>query len=584
MNRFNWPALQDFTIPDTLAIEYEQGVWGKAHGARTDYRWLALTPEANFKKIGLEHDLHFADEEEPRTSFFWRSLDGHHYAVMAYPSQAEDASGRSGFLEKQVLRLSAPQKNIPAALAAILLFSELYHYDDSVWWNRHKEVDWEANPHDYLILSPGEQKIFNKSEIEQLLDQAIADLKSYFRRKKDDLEQLYAQLHVSSTSQLESSTPLSHLALAALLLPLPRKEADTLSLAGWYPSTTISREMTVKWNVLILSSNLFTKLHISESSDKAPLKEEHIQYAENLVEAIFSNNPQLLPTSHHAMTKEPDSSAIDSDSDIYLTLWGPSAAGKTVFLAQLDIAASANVHQDPNKKDWQIFPKSVSIDFTSAMREQMRKENHFPKATTGSVEEIAFTFKKGNINATLKVDDRPGAHYEDYVSLQSKADKTQMEAHLSQTEGFVLLFDPDAEIAKLAQQIWSTVERLGHDNTRPVAICVSKSDLLVETTHDYQAMTSADPKQQHDFVKNYLLSKDERLLDTIERYTTNYRFFPVSAAGIRHHYGIIEPVVFYDESFKPRICSEDKPINLLAPFFWVLDEIILMRNQKGTSS
>jgi len=573
MDFFSWPALQLTELPKALPVR--RAVWGKVHGMRTDYRWIAATTDFEGKSKEIEYAISFGNEQMPKGFVAWRALNEYYYAIACYPSRAEDADGRSGFLEKQVLEWKR-SNDIPAALAMLVCLPKAWTFKDSIWWEERKRPEWEDN--NFVLTLNQEPSLEIEEEVlAKTIQRGIDHLSDFVN--EETLVNFYANALAGYPLAIpELSQSLSSDALAALLLPLPKDIADKFSLTGWLPvKNAESKELFKNWNAIFCDRQLSLKQY-----EKTPTK-QHVQQAQILTDALFSNDPKLLNSTPKASVATP--SPQPQSSDIHLTLWGPSSAGKTVFLAQLDIAASANVRKDPDKKDWQIFPEAQSMNFTDSMREQMRKENRFPKATAvGNIEEIAFTFKKNNINAILKVDDRAGAHFEDYVSLQSKNDKTEMEQYLASTEGFIFIFDPDAEAARLSHQIWSTVQRLGYDNPRPVAICVSKSDLLIKKPEDYKLVTSLAQEVQHEFVKEYLLDKDERLANTIERYSQNYRFFPVSAAGIRYQYGSLEPVVFYDESLKPRICSEDNPLNLLAPFFWVLDEIISIRNIAGQPS
>ena len=98
-----WPALRGLGEP--TAIECERGVFGKMHGARSDFRWIARS--AAFLRDGwLEDKFALGSEDLPTRLSFWRCLPEHgcYIAGYAYPSRAQDASGRRGFLEKQFLQ------------------------------------------------------------------------------------------------------------------------------------------------------------------------------------------------------------------------------------------------------------------------------------------------------------------------------------------------------------------------------------------------------------------------------------------------------------------------------------------------
>jgi hypothetical protein len=137
----------------------------------------------------------------------------------------------------------------------------------------------------------------------------------------------------------------------------------------------------------------------------------------------------------------------------------------------------------------------------------------------------------------------------------------------------VLLFDPLSDEGLLEARVADTLELLnvfsdhsGRKEERPIAVCVSKADVLIDTAKDLQRAIDAP----HDFVRERLALALVRPLD---RYCTNYRLFPVSAAGTRLRRGLIEPTVFLDEGFVSRICPGSRPFNLMAPFSWILSQV-----------
>jgi hypothetical protein len=106
----------------------------------------------------------------------------------------------------------------------------------------------------------------------------------------------------------------------------------------------------------------------------------------------------------------------------------------------------------------------------------------------------------------------------------------------------------------------------GRKEERPIAVCVSKADVLVETAEDLHRAIDTP----HEFVRERL---PVALVRPLDRYCTNYRLFPVSAAGMRLRCGLIEPTVFLDEGLEPRICPGSRPFNLMAPFSWILAQV-----------
>src|SRR5262249_1710328 len=110
---------------------------------------------------------------------------------------------------------------------------------------------------------------------------------------------------------------------------------------------------------------------------------------------------------------------------------------------------------------------------------------------------------------------------------------------------------------------------------RPVAVCLSKADLLIRTVDDlHWARTEPD-----EFVRRYEHMDLKELLHKFRgNYPDNYRFFPISAAGFRVEYGVVESVVFYDENLHPRLAPGGTPLNVMSPFSWLLDQVVARRS------
>ncbi len=101
---------------------------------------------------------------------------------------------------------------------------------------------------------------------------------------------------------------------------------------------------------------------------------------------------------------------------------------------------------------------------------------------------------------------------------------------------------------------------------RPIAVCVSKADVLIESPQDLRRARE-DPDgfvREHDRMG---------LVRALDRFCSNYRLFPVSAAGVLLHRGVIEPMVFYDEKLVPRVRPGGELLNLMEPFTWLLDQV-----------
>lgn len=248
--------------------------------------------------------------------------------------------------------------------------------------------------------------------------------------------------------------------------------------------------------------------------------------------------------------------------DVKLALWGPSAAGKTALLAQLYIQS----RRLPG--DWDIFPTSTSKPFTDRMRPIILRDCLFPAATAvGSEEQIAYLFRHraNGAQASLSVEDRAGKDSENLDAAGRE--------RLALADGLVLLFDPARDGTELQEQVLRTLEGLfieghkgGGKDPRPIAVCMSKADLLIREPKDARSAR----REPDSFVRERMVPD---LAAWIELFCANFRLFPVSSAGIRARRGVVEPAVFYDERLQLRISKEGEPVNLIEPFLWIFDQL-----------
>lgn len=245
-NHSEWPALCPASAwPDKL--KYSRAVWGKVHGASSDYRWIALNaglvPEAD-----LQTQFIVGVEDLPESSLLWRNMSGRCHAVICYPSRATDAAGRTGFLEKQVL--SWDRGNLPAALGAMVLLQHAASLDDGIWWNRYEGQPW-TSPDFALPIDPADHEPLpvRPQDFVDTVEQGLAEIWSEIGIER--LQALYASILAGSRPAFLTGLqkPLSAAAMAALLLPLPRERADSLSLASWVPSR---RGPLGLWDVVVL--------------------------------------------------------------------------------------------------------------------------------------------------------------------------------------------------------------------------------------------------------------------------------------------------------------------------------------------
>jgi hypothetical protein len=552
----SWPALDlgGAALPGELV--YERGVWGKVHGARTDYRWIAASAGFTPRRERLEQRFQLGYEDEPRKCSAWRALAGRHYALSLYPSKATDDDGRSGFLEKQLLEWRN-DAGLPAALGALLLLPRSATWSDSIWWGRRGEPRLAQDP-DFVLPIPEDDlppAPLTTESIENAIDAGVA---AWRQAGEQALADFYASLLAGQRGATLPGLdgPPNAQALAALLLPLPREVADGLSLAGWLPATAANEALAENWNGVGGAAERKVA-----PAGPAP-GGEHQRRAERLARALLENDPRPLAAAPRPSALAVPVAAAGEDS-LHISLWGPSSAGKTVLLAQLYLFAGND------DDDWEIFPAEGSLEFIWKMREVMRESNRFPQATAvGKPATVVYAFKNAQTGAvaSMRVEDRAGRTFEE---LDEEAQKTLREA-----KGLVLLVDPVLSEAKLESQISKTLEEVHvrsgrgvRKDDRPIAVCVSKADLLIETARDAERAH----REPDAFVRERV---NPVLVKELRRRCDNFKLFPVSAAGVHRRFGVIEPAVFFDENLKPRIGRDGVPFNLMPPFAWVLDQVM----------
>ena len=252
MTPFSWPALAGGARPS--ALRCERAVWGKAHAARTDFRWLAQS--AGFDQPpagGLLAELNLGTEDRPQRAVAWRILPGERrcYAVVGYRSRATDLAGRQGFLEKQVLEWRLPA-DVPAAWGATFLLRYVEQLDDSIWWERRAEL--AEDDHRLLEIAPLELADCDEAPFLAAVESGLLAV----REAADEatLTRFYLDLLAGRrpAALFAATRPLPATGLAALLLPLSRDLADRLSLAAWVPSQRPALDdLGRRWDALVTS-------------------------------------------------------------------------------------------------------------------------------------------------------------------------------------------------------------------------------------------------------------------------------------------------------------------------------------------
>jgi len=397
----------------------------------------------------------------------------------------------------------------------------------------------------------------------------IAQLRERF--DETALGVLYARLlagHRGVCPQPEIA-PLGPAALAALLLPLPRALADRLCLAAWLPSTTQDpAPLRRRWDLILGSDAGPLPSAPGEAAPGAGLAARGLA----LARALLREDPGALPGEppvRRAPAVDPAPVPIEappqsppvtpSQAPTRLTLWGPSGSGKTVFLGQLYWQLNGS-----QRDDWVIYPGETGLDFLELMRDTLYSRNAFPPGTTpGTTLDIVchLVHRHSGERVTLALEDRAGA---DYEGLHQ-----EVRERLLAADGIILLLDPRRQDDRVFNEVSHTFERLllaagrvAQQDPRPVAVCLTKADELIETPDDWRCALN-DPAA---FAAAHI---DERLRNYLETRCARLALFPVSAAGVRMRFGAIEPVVFYDEQLRPRInCGQ--PFNLLAPIDWLI--------------
>lgn len=545
-----WAAIEfdDSELPADIA--YQRAVWGKIHGATSEFRFIAQSQDLA-ENAEIKTGLGLGSEDAPAAACAWRSFGEFCCAIGFYPSRSRDHAGRAGFLEKQILVWRRPP-GFPAVLGAFPLLQLASQADDGIWWDRHEDPRlYDPDFHFALPVEPplaidfralaGELDKGRQQLIEQVGESALA--------------LTYARLLAGNRSiPLELDSALPPRALAALLLPLPRRIADRLSLAGWLPANrAASEDLARDWDIVVSPP-------LGLVPDGAAPSAQQVQMGSRMAEAIATGKP---PRAEAFSAGIPPPGTGD---DVHIALWGPVAAGKTVLLAQLYMGRTG----EAERSGWEVFPTAESLKFGSGMRELVTRQNRFPTATPISLKErlvYRFHHPGHGASASLIVEDRAGGYSE---RLDDHARQ-----RLGSSQGLVLIFDPKTDVAKFQVEIEQTLDEVHlarqgdvYKDARPIAACISKADLLIQTAEDAR-FASSEPDA---FVRQRVRAAPI-LIEALKRFSGNFRLFPVSAVGLRLQHGAVEPSVFYDECFDLRLRSQSRPFNLIAPFAWVLDQV-----------
>jgi hypothetical protein len=551
-----WPALAGMPARRFAALRCERGVWGRAEGAAAGFHWVAGTPGFGGKAAALERSLYLGSEDRPRGVLLWRSSAALHHAVHCYPSRSEERGQR--FLEKQVLEWKRPDGE-PAALGALVLLVQAARSDDRVW--RGREPDAGGFARDYhvaLSAVEGDELPVDELSLQLTIQAGCRELRAAV--SADALAGLYARLLADGRAiSLEGlAEPLSPAAFAALLLPLPRERSDRIDMASWLPSEHAQGERLVELWDLILGED-----HVPDTllRDAARPDVEQRRRGERMAEALLAADPALLTAGAIPRRLRPRPGAA---ADVRkLVLWGPNRAGKTAFLGQLSLQL-----EHAGDSDWKILPGPDSVAIFSDLRGKMQFQNRFPLATVLTGERVVHCRLINRVSGEevlVELEDRPGEDFEQQIDA--------VHDRLGSADGLVLLFDPTVDLGRQLLAFTEALDRMSATNPReggrdgrPVAFCLTKADAFIHTAEDYRRALEAP----EDFVRGLV---DREVLLALDHHFSNVRLFPSSAAGVWAKYGGVEPAVFFDETLTPRLSRQARPLHLIDPLAWVIEQL-----------
>lgn len=314
---FQWPALRSDGHALPSFVEYQRGVWGKVHGAPTDFRWIAQSDDFGRDSPDAQPQFSLGGEDVPTRFQSWRNLGDRCYAVGAYPSRAIDAAGRRNFLEKQILEWRVPA-GVPPALGALLLLPHVAGMTDAIWWDQAASDVWAPLDIHMPILPNDHQPL----DIEQdALNAAIERGRRALREAVDlaTLTTFYGHLLSGGRPAFLTglTQPLSPEPLAALLLPLPREIADHISIAGWIPSSRPDfTDLASRWDVMMIPPDLRVPSIISAPSDEA----------ERMASQLLDDEPLLIP-------QRTEPKPVATPKPLRIRQEGPPRPGMTLQLA-----------------------------------------------------------------------------------------------------------------------------------------------------------------------------------------------------------------------------------------------------------
>lgn len=246
----------------------------------------------------------------------------------------------------------------------------------------------------------------------------------------------------------------------------------------------------------------------------------------------------------------PERPAID------IALWGLTGSGKTAVLAYL-------LHSSPLTL-WDVMRVNEAPWFATS---EWRDQNKFPGGTRVTEEgqdpsRAVYKLRRGERAAMLSVEDRAGQEW--------KSLKKQVKEALQKAHALIVLLDPESPSEDQVRETLDTLcEDLGKEREeRPVALCLTKADTLIETVDDLM-LAERDPDR---FVGATGRVKDS-LRTIVSRRCANARLFAISAVGAEARFGVVRPAVIIDETLQSRPAKNVRPINLMEPFDWIFSMV-----------
>lgn len=534
-----WPALADLGHRNRWRFNCAQGIWGRAATGAAAPSWLAASagfdPAAQARAAALLPNA----GDAPAPLWYWHSDRQGWQAGCVGPVPPGDTPDPRCRVLDWPHPVAAPTA-VPTALVALALLPRV--------------AEPSAVPAGPL---PVENIWLDTDGVAALIATGIGALAGQLDFER--LTAIYAAvLDGAPLIALPADLPAS--ALAVLLLPLEPALAERISLYSRAP--TSGPDPTAQTSD---SPGAASRIHLVGLPAKAPpgpATPASRAHATRLAAALLANDPQRLVGGPTAPAPRAAGPPAAEPATRTLRLWGAASSGKTVYLAQL-----FSCHRRGG--DWSVrVPPDGNAEWFAKRLDGFRRQGHFPPPTPpGTSDHLAYWLvnERTGERAAIAVEDRPGA--------ESEVVDAETARRLAAADGLLLLLDPLRDAGQQAdevrrgllamQQARGSAER----DPRPLAVCVSKCDALIETIADYQRARDESAA----FLQPHLAPGVSEALD---HYWSpgRYRLFPLSAVGVREQHGALLPVVFYDEHLDLRTNHAGVPLNLLEPLLWLLAE------------